>query len=319
MNSFAKTLKLSNGLNMPMIGLGTFRTADSKKAFKESLKYAMSVGYRHIDGAWLYDNEEEIGEAIRESIDESKGTLKREDIFYVDKCWNTFHSKEQVRVAVKESLRRLGLDYIDLYLIHWPMGFKEGTGSPFPKENDKIQFSDVNYLETYAAMEELVAEGFVKSIGVSNFNVTQLQDVLDHCKIKPVNNQIELNPYLQCEKLIAFCQKNDIVVSAYGPIGAGAQSTTKPDLPILLEHPTISKLAEKYSKTPAQICLRWGIQKNVVMLPKSVTPSRILQNIQVFDFELTSEEMAELKSIDQNYRNYGVENLSEHKYYPFKE
>jgi diketogulonate reductase-like aldo/keto reductase len=139
----------------------------------------------------LYNNEEAIGEAVRESI-QDKVILRREDIFYTGKCWNTFHSKEQVKFHINDSLKKLGFDYIDLYLIHWPMGFKENTGEPFPKDSDGNRlFSDIHYLETYSALEELVAEGKVKSIGVSNFNIKQLQDVLENCKIKPANNVID--------------------------------------------------------------------------------------------------------------------------------
>lgn len=325
-----KSIKFSNSLEFPMVGLGTFRTSEDKEGFKKALKYALKIGYRHIDGAWLYKNEEAIGEAVSEAIQESNGQLKRSDIFYVSKCWNTFHSRDEVKKTLNDSLNKLGFDYIDLYLIHWPMGFKEGTGEPFPRDpaNPETRlYSDVHYLETYQGLEDLVREGKVKSIGVSNFNISQLQEILNNCEIKPVNNQIELSPYLHNDKLVDFCQKNDIVVSAYGPVGAGSQTTDRPDLPILLENPTILYLSKKHNKTPAQICLRWAIQRNIVVLPKSITPSRILENAQIFDFTLSHEDMNKIKEINYNFRNYGVEHLelyygieiTKHKFYPFNE
>lgn len=313
-----KSLKMSNGIEFPMIGLGTFRSVGNDEGFIAAIKAAIKSGYRHFDLAWLYGNEDVVGKALKESIDESNGTLKREDLFLVSKVWNTHHSKEQVGVCLNETLTNLQVDYIDLYLVHWPMGFKEQTGSAFPKdENDKTIFSDVNYLETYKAMEELMKLGKIKSIGVSNFNIKQLEDVLANCEIKPVNNQVEVNPYLQNDELIEFCQKKQIVISCYGPIGAGQKSTSNPDIPIILENEVIVKIGKKYNKSPAQVCIRWGIQRNLVMLPKSVTPSRILENAQVFDFTLSDEDMLEMKGLNHNMRVYGVESLKSHKYYPF--
>ncbi|CAF0941832.1 unnamed protein product [Brachionus calyciflorus] len=297
-----KNIKLSNGIDFSMIGLGTFRNADDKKMFIEAVKYAIKIGYRHIDGAWLYGIEDAIGQAVREVIEESNGSLKREDLFIVSKIWNTFHSRGEARKCLDEILNNLATPYVDLLLVHWPMGFAENLGlGPFPKnEQGNRLYSDVHFLETYHALEDFVKE-----------------EVLDNCEIKPVNNQIEITPYLQNKNLVEFCQKNGIVVSAYGPLGAGQKSTTRPDLPVLLENEVLVKIAKKHEKTPAQVCLRWGIQRNIVMLPKSITPKRILENAQIFDFELTDEEMQEISKLDQNYRVYGVEMLANHKYYPF--
>lgn len=313
-----KTVKLNNGIDFPMIGLGTFRAVGDEQGLIKAVKEAIKSGYRHFDCAWLYKNEDLIGKALKEAIAESDGKLKREDIFLCSKVWNTFHSKEQVEVAINQTLKDLQVDYIDLYLMHWPMGFKECTGEPFPKDQEgKMIYTDIDYLETYRAMEAFVKAGKIKSIGISNFNIEQIQNVLDNCEIKPTNNQIEVNPYLQCDELIDFCQKNDIVVSCYGPIGCGQKETNHPDLPIILKNETILKIANNHNKSAAQICLRWGIQRGLVMLPKSVTPSRIAENANVFDFTLSDEEMKEIKGLNQNYRFYAVENLKTHKYYPF--
>ena len=157
-------------------------------------------------------------------------------------------------------------------------------------------------------MEELAKEGKIKSLGVSNFNIRQLKEVLDNCEIKPVNNQVEVNPYFQNSKLIEFCQANNIVVSAFGPIGGGQDSySKKPDLKVILQNEVLIEIGKKYNKSPAQVAIRWGVQKNLVMLPKSTTESRILENAQVFDFSLSDEDMASIKALDQNLRVYAVE------------
>lgn len=302
-------IKLNDGNMFPFIGLGTFRSVGEDVDVNNAIKSAIKAGYRHFDLAWFYKNEDVIGSALKEAIEESNGALKREDLYLVSKVWNTHHTKEQAVLSLNETLANLKVDYIDLFLVHWPMGFKEGTGDPFPKDSDgNVIFSDVSYLETYKELENQMKLGKIKSIGVSNFNIKQLQDILNNCEVKPTNNQVEVHPYNQNDELIEFCQKNDIVVSAYAPIGSGKD---------LLENETISKIANKHTKSPAQVCLRWGIQRNLVMLPKSVTPSRISENIQVFDFTLSDNDMAEIKSVNKNSRVYGLENLKHHRYYPF--
>lgn len=189
-----------------------------------AVKSAIKNGYRHFDCAHIYNNEQHIGKAIRESIAESNGLLKRQDFFITSKCWNTFHSKNKVHLCLDQILQRLGLDYLDLYLVHWPMGFKEDSGDYPADANGKMIASDIHYLETYKAMEECVRNGKTKSIGVSNFNIKQLEEILANCQIKPVCNQIEVNPLFQNDTLVQFCQKNNIVVVAYAPLGAPDRS-----------------------------------------------------------------------------------------------
>lgn len=314
-----QSLKLSTGFEMPMLGFGTYRNKGDD--LEKALRYAIEIGYRHIDCAWFYDNEAIIGRVLKDVIEKSNGSLKREDFFIVSKVWNTHHSREMVRKCLSETLENLQLDYLDVYLVHFPMGFAYTDGKePFPvDENGKPLYSDVSYIETYKAMEELMKEGKIKSIGLSDFTIPQIQDVLDNCEIKPANLQMEISPYLQCDKFLEFCKKNNIVISIYGVIGAGEVSN-KAGVPFLLEHECLIKIGKKYGKTPAQICLRWGIQRNLVVLAKSTHESRIKENFEIFDFELSAEDMEEIKKLNMNLRSLrGFDKFKDHKYYPFHE
>jgi len=305
------------GFGIPQLGFGTYRSQGD--SLKDALKHAIKCGYRHIDTAYVYLNEDVIGRTLKEVIDESNGTLKREDFFLVSKVWCTHHSKQAVRQALQETLKNLQTDYLDLYLIHFPMGFKEGTGElPFPKD-DKGEpiFSDICYLETQQAMEELHKEGLIKNIGLSNFTLTQLQDVMKNCTIKPQNLQIEVSPYLQNDDYVDFCQNNNIVITAYGILGSG-EVPTKPNIPMLLKNETLINIGKKYNKSPAQVCLRWGIQRNFVVLAKSTIPSEICENLKVFDFQLSDSDMVAIKDLHCDVRHLvGLSIFKDHKFYPF--
>lgn len=244
--SVPKTVKLNNGLELPTVGLGTY--SESKKGdVEEAVKYAIDIGYRHFDSAWFYGNEDEVGRGIRAKID--SGVVKREDIFVTSKLWNNFHAKELVIPKLKESLQNFGLDYLDLYLIHWPLGFKED--SPLlPKENHKSHYSDVDYLDTWRGMEEALKLGLTKSIGISNFNAEQIDRVLKNSSIKPVVNQVECNPNINQKKLTAFCKERDIVIVGYSPLSAA-------DDTLLLSNPKVVDIAKKHNKTPAQVILNY--------------------------------------------------------------
>lgn len=313
-----ETKKLSSGYEMPVLGYGTYRTEG--ESLVKSLKLAIQCGYRHIDTAWIYQNEKTVGATLKEVIEESHGKLKREDFFIVSKLWCTHHSRNAAREGLNESLKNLQLDYLDLFLIHFPMGFKENTGMiPFAKDEEgKPLYSDVSYIETYKALEELSKEGKIRSIGISNFTIEQMQDVLTQCEIKPANLQIEISPYMQSDDLVNFCHNNNISVSAYGIIGAG-EASTKPDVPALLQHETLINIGKKYNKSAAQVCLRWGLQRDLIVLVKSVTPSRIIENFQIFDFKLSEADMEAIKGLNHDMRLlYGISIFKEHKYYPFK-
>lgn len=264
------TITLNNGIEMPRLGLGVFRVEDSSELIN-AVKAAIKNGYRSIDGASIYGNEEVMGEGIREGIKEAG--ISREDLFITSKVWNADLGYESTIAAYEASLNRLGVDYLDLYLIHWPV---EGK-----------------YKEAWKALEYLYKEGRVKAIGVSNFQVHHLQDLLGNAEIKPVINQVELHPYLSQKKVREFCKENDIQVEAWSPLMAGNG---------LLENEILKEIAKKYNKTVAQLVLRWDLQSQVVTIPKSTNERRLIENIDVFDFNLSKVDIDKIDSLNQDLR-----------------
>ncbi|CAL4058988.1 unnamed protein product, partial [Meganyctiphanes norvegica] len=308
----------SNGVKIPMLGLGTWKSKPGEVA--AAVASALACGYRHIDAAFLYGNEKEVGQGIKEKI--ADGTVKREEIFVTSKLWNCFHSTNQVLVNLKKSLENLGLEYLDLYLIHWPTGFQENglDGVYYPKDaSGKTLYSNIDYLETWTMMEKAQEMGLVKAIGVSNFNKSQLERLLAVARIPPVNNQFESHPYLINKKLIQFCQSKNVSVTAYSPLGSPDRPWAKPSDPQLTEEPKIKAIANKYGKTPAQVIIRFQIQRNVIVIPKSVTKSRIEENINIWDFKLNDGDMSTIESFDCHGRVCHSSEVSDHPLYPFND
>ncbi len=269
MNKLTDAFVLSNGVKIPCIGYGTWQTPDGETAVK-AVKSAIENGYRHIDGAAVYENETSVGEGIKES------GIDRKELFVTSKVWNNNRGYEKTIKACEKSLKDFGLDYFDLYLIHWPAN---------PKTNPD-DWNEVN-LDTWRGMIDLYKAGKVKAIGVSNFKVEQLKPLME-TEVKPMVDQIENHPGFWQPEIIKYCQKNGIVVEAWSPMGSGA----------VLSNEIMKKLAEKYGKTVAHMCIRWNLQKNVLPLPKSVTPSRIADNTKVFDFTISDEDMKMIDAIE---------------------
>lgn len=261
--------KLSNGLEMPAVGLGTWLTPDDDTAV-EAVKTAVDAGYRLIDGAAKYENEKSVGKGIREC------GVPREELFVTSKVWNTERGYDKTMASFDKTLSDLGLDYLDLYLIHWPAS-----------ENQFEDWRAIN-ADTWRALEDLYKSGRVKAIGVSNFKAHHLKALIADSEIKPMVDQIEFHPGFMQYETLEFCRDNDILVEAWSPLGRRK----------MLGDERIVSLGKKYGKSPAQICIRWCIQNGVTPLPKSVTPERIRENIDVFDFRISAEDMKYVNSFE---------------------
>ncbi len=293
-------INLNNGLKMPTIGLGTWKSKPEEVG--QAVKWALvDNNYKHIDCAHVYSNEKEIGEALEDVFDGDK--IKREDIFITSKLWNTSHAKDDVLTACKTTLKNLRVEYLDLYLIHFGVSVPKGFGKEPLDDNDVLITNNISIQETWEAMENLVDSGLVKSIGVANFTAPMLLDLLSYARIKPAMNQIELHPYNSQEKLVDFCKYKDVAVTAYSPLGCPSNNKNQPSPPpLLLEDSVVVELAKIYDKTSAQILIRWAIQRGTVVIPKSVTQEHIKSNMDVFNFELTSEEVEKLGKLETRYR-----------------
>uniref|UniRef100_A0A1Q3FN28 Putative voltage-gated shaker-like k+ channel subunit beta/kcnab n=1 Tax=Culex tarsalis TaxID=7177 RepID=A0A1Q3FN28_CULTA len=316
MPSLAPTITLNNGQKMPVMGLGTWLSREGEAV--TAVKAAIDAGYRHIDTAYLYANEQEVGQAIREKI--AEGVIKREDVFVTTKLWNTYHEPQHVEEAFNRSLANLDIGYIDLYLMHWPMSSKFiGWEVPNPDSPVAPEFTEVDIVETYRAMEKLLKTGKVKGIGVSNFNSEQVARIVNECEVLPVTNQVECNPNINQRKLIEFCKKRNITITAYSPLGRpnyyekDPNSMPKP----ALDDPRVVKIGQKYGKTPGQVILRYLVDIGTIPVPKSANPDRLRQNIEIFDFKLTREEIKIMDGFNTGVRTVPFTVWASHKYFPF--
>jgi diketogulonate reductase-like aldo/keto reductase len=260
--SIASTVKLRGGVDIPVLGLGVFQ-APAGEETKRAVRWALEAGYRHVDTARIYGNEADVGAAIRES------GVPRDEVFVTTKLWNADHGYDKTRRAAAGSLARLGIERVDLYLVHWPVAGLR--------------------LDTWRAMETLHAEGKARAIGVSNYMVRHLEELLGAARVPPAANQVELSPFLHPQELVRFCAANGIVIEAYSPLTRGRR----------LGHPAIVAAAKRHGRTPAQILIRWAIEHGFVVLPKSTRRERIEENARVFDFALGAEDMRVLDGLDE--------------------
>lgn len=266
MTGLTDAATLHNGVKMPWLGLGVWMAADGEEV-QRAVRWAIEIGYRHIDTAAVYRNEVGVGQAIKDS------GIARDELFVTTKVWNANQGYETTLAAFDESMKKLQLDYLDLYLIHWAVPGK--------------------YLETWRALEKLYRDGRVRAIGVANFMPEHLQDVMDHSDVKPMVDQVEFHPLLTQRPLLEFCRANQIQLEAWSPLFRGGE---------VLSDPAIVEIAKTHGKTPAQVILRWDLQQGVITIPKSVHKERIQENSEVFDFTLSAEEMDRIAALDANRR-----------------
>ncbi|GIP59889.1 aldo/keto reductase [Paenibacillus sp. FSL W8-0186] len=265
MNHIQSMVTLSNGRQMPWLGLGVYKMSEGQEV-TASIEAAIRNGYRSIDTAALYQNEEGVGQAIKAS------GISREELFITTKVWNSDQGYDSTLKAFDASMSKLGLDYLDLYLIHWPVKGK--------------------YKETWKALEQLHKDGRVRSIGVSNFQIHHLEDLLANAEVRPVVNQVELHPLLSQVELREYCKSQGIQIEAWSPLAQGK----------LLDNEVLKAIGAKYGKSTAQVIIRWDLQHGIVTIPKSSNPKRIVENANVFDFELTAEEMKQIDGLNQDQR-----------------
>ncbi len=294
-----KSYSFSNGDKMPAIGLGTWKSAPGE--VYNAVTWAIEVGYRHIDCAAIYQNEKEVGNALKDAFD--KGLVKREEIFVTSKLWNNSHRQDKVENGLDQTLSDLQLDYLDLYLIHWPISLQEEVMFP-EKGDDFLTYDEVPLADTWKGMEAVKKRGKAKHIGVSNFNQKKLREILSNASELPEMNQIELHPYLPQLKLVDFCKSNGIGVTAYSPLGSSdrPKARRRDDDPVLLEDETIKGLAEKHQCSPAQVLIAYAVHRDLVVIPKSANKDRIKQNLDAASVKLSPEDMESIHQIEHRFR-----------------
>ena len=294
-----QTIQFANGDKMPIFGLGTWKSnpGDVYKAVKEAIR----IGYRHIDCAPIYGNEAEVGQALSEAF--AEGVVSRDELWITSKLWNNAHEPRDVQPAIEKTLADLKLDSLDLFLVHWPVAIRRDvlfhkTGS------DLVSLDELPISETWEAVERLADKGLCKHIGVSNFSVPKLRALVEGARLKPEMNQIELHPYLQQPAMLEFCDSNGIFLTAYAPLGSADRPARLKvdDEPILLDDPVIGAIAERHGASPAQVLISWAIHRQTVVIPKSIHPERLQQNLDAVDIALSEEDMQEIANLDKHRR-----------------
>ena len=294
-----KYLQCGNGDELPMLGLGTWKS--QPREVYDTVQKAISIGYRHIDCAPVYQNEDEIGEALAAVV--ASGDVARDELWITSKLWNSNHARRDVVPALEKTLSDLKLDYLDLFLIHWPIAFRPGVGFPEGPQ-DYVSLDEAPLSETWSGMEEAVGKGLCRTIGVSNFSIKKTGDLLPGASTPPVVNQVEVHPFFPQRELLAWCSDHDIVLTAYSPLGSGDRNPEfmRDDEPEPLKHPVILEIAARHQLSAGQVLIAWAIQRGTCVIPKSSNPERLRQNFEAASIVLADGDMAAIAELESGYR-----------------